>query len=145
MRIGELAKAADCDVETVRYYERIALLPEPERTASGYRAYGAAHAERLRFIRHCRALQISLADIGTLLALQAQPAAGCDEVNALLDHQIARIQQQMAVLTSLNQQLVELRCKCGKTAAIRDCAILQDLGQSTMPSSNINAGGPVAA
>lgn len=127
MRIGELGKAAGCDVETVRYYERIGLLPEPERTASGYRSYGPAHLERLQFIRHCRALQMSLADIGTLLSLQAQPAEDCVDVNDLLDHHIDRIQAQMASLVALKSQLDELRRKCNSTSAIRNCAILQDL------------------
>lgn len=131
MRIGELGKAAGCDVETVRYYERIGLLSEPERTASGYRSYGPAHLERLQFIRHCRALQMSLSDISTLLSLQAKPAENCADVNDLLDHHIERIQEQMASLVALKAQLVELRCKCNSTSAIRDCAILQDLHQTS--------------
>jgi DNA-binding transcriptional MerR regulator len=59
--MGELSKAAGCNVETVRYYERIGLLPAPDRTQSGYRSYSEEHLERLQFIRHCRALQMSLA------------------------------------------------------------------------------------
>ena len=131
MRIGELAGAAGCDVETVRYYERIGLLAAPARTASGYRAYGPEHLERLQFIRHCRALQMPLADIATLLSLQAQPAGNCGDVNALLDHHIARIREQMATLATLHAQLADLRCKCNETHAIRDCAILQDLNGAT--------------
>jgi len=100
MRIGELSKEAGCDVETVRYYERIGLLPEPERTPSGYRTYGTQHLERLQFIRHCRTLQMPLAEIGTLLSLQAQPAQECNEINDLLDHHIQRIQEQMTSLTT---------------------------------------------
>ena len=56
MRIGELAKATRVDVETIRYYERIGLLPAPARAHNGYRSYAQAHLERLGFIRHCRAL-----------------------------------------------------------------------------------------
>jgi DNA-binding transcriptional MerR regulator len=63
MKIGELAKLAHCDVETIRYYERIGLLAEPPRTEAGYRAYSEEHTESLRFIRQCRALHMGLADI----------------------------------------------------------------------------------
>lgn len=59
MKIGELALAAQCTVETVRYYEKEGLLAEPARTSANYRSYGAAHVERLRFIRNCRALDPS--------------------------------------------------------------------------------------
>jgi len=135
MRIGELSKKAGCDVETVRYYERIGLLAEPERTAAGYRAYGATHLERLQFIRHCRALQMPLAEINRLLSLQAQPTQECDEINDLLDHHIERIQGQMTTLTMLKAKLVQLRCKCNQSASIRECAILQDLAQVSAKSA----------
>jgi len=131
MRIGELSKAVGCDVETVRYYERIGLLPDPERNQSGYRSYSEEHFERLKFIRHCRALQMSLADIGTLLSLRAKPAENCVDVNDLLDQHIMHIQERMASLAALKTQLLELRCKCNQSAAIRDCAILQRLSQTS--------------
>ena len=136
MRIGELSKEAGCDVETVRYYERIGLLPEPERTPSGYRTYGTQHLERLQFIRHCRTLQMPLAEIGTLLSLQAQPAQEYNEINDLLDHHIQRIQEQMTSLTTLKAKLVELRCKCNLPASIRDCAILHDLAHPSARAAN---------
>jgi DNA-binding transcriptional MerR regulator len=63
MRIGELAKRADIKVDTVRYYEKAGLLPPPPRRPNGYRDYGKLHLERLAFIRHCRALDISLEEI----------------------------------------------------------------------------------
>ncbi len=60
MRIGELAKATDTQVETIRYYEREALLPKPERTDGNYRVYASEHVERLSFIRYCRGLDVTL-------------------------------------------------------------------------------------
>ena len=62
MRIGELAHQAGVDVQTVRYYEREGLLAAPSRTQSGYRAYGPEHLERLNFVRHCRSLDMPLAE-----------------------------------------------------------------------------------
>lgn len=60
MRIGELGRATGVDIETIRYYEKAGLLPNPARSESGYRSYGPAHLERLAFIRHCRALERQL-------------------------------------------------------------------------------------
>ena len=68
MKIGELAKITDCQVETIRYYEREGLLPQAPRSESNYRIYGAEHTERLGFIRHCRSLDMTLEEIRVLLA-----------------------------------------------------------------------------
>ena len=67
MRIGELSKATGVDIETIRFYEKSGLLPPPSRSANGYRDYAQPHLERLAFIRHCRALDMPLADVGLLL------------------------------------------------------------------------------
>ena len=67
MKIGEVAAKAGCDVQTVRYYEREGLLEAPEREDSGYRRYSDKHLSRLQFIRHCRALDIPLAEVRQLL------------------------------------------------------------------------------
>lgn len=127
MRIGELAKRAGCDVETIRFYEKSRILEEPVRTLSGYREYQSVHLERLQFIRHCRSLQIGLQDIRTLLDLQARPSAGCEHVNALLDQHITAIQAQMAALRMLESQLIALRHKCNEPHSVEECGILQNL------------------
>lgn len=127
MRIGELAKRTGTDVETVRYYEKSGLLAEPARNAAGYREYKDEHQEQLQFIRHCRSLQIGLADIRVLLELKRNPFAGCQEVNRLLDHHIARIQVQMMALQTLEQQLTTLRRQCDQPHSVQNCGILQNL------------------
>lgn len=127
MRIGELARRTHCDVETVRYYEKAGLLQEPGRSSAGYREYKVEHQERLQFIRHCRSLQIGLADIRALLEFKNNPAEGCQSVNQLLDHHIERIAEQMATLQTLQQQLVSLRHQCDQPTPSQDCAILQNL------------------
>ncbi|HJV76480.1 MAG TPA: Cd(II)/Pb(II)-responsive transcriptional regulator [Noviherbaspirillum sp.] len=129
MRIGELAKRTGTDVETVRYYERAGLLDEPVRTAAGYREYGEEHQDRLQFIRHCRSLQMSLADIRVLLDLKGNPTAGCQQVNELLDHHIERIRIQMEGLRALETQLTALRHQCGEPQLVRECAIMQNLSE----------------
>ncbi|MEQ6291853.1 Cd(II)/Pb(II)-responsive transcriptional regulator [Vogesella sp. GCM10023246] len=128
MQIGELAKRGGCDAETIRYYEREGLLPAPARSASGYRRYEQAHLEQLAFIRHCRSLAMSLADIRRLLAYHQHPSpAPCDDINALLDAQIGRIHQQIASLQRLEQQLLTLRARCDAPHTVADCGILKTL------------------
>lgn len=91
MKIGELAKLTDCAVETIRYYERENLLPEPARSDGNYRVYTQAHAERLTFIRNCRTLDMTLEEIRSLLAFRDSPQDQCESVNALIDEHIHHV------------------------------------------------------
>ena len=109
MRIGELAAATGVDVENIRYYEREGLLAAPERQANGYRAYGSNHLERLAFIRHCRALEIPLADIRRLLDFAAQPTADCGDIDRLIDEQRLKVRARLKSMRALERQLTELR------------------------------------
>lgn len=127
MRIGELATATGVEVETIRYYERAGLLPAPERLANGYRAYGPLHQRRLAFIRHCRLLDMPLADIQELLARSEAPALGCDEVNRLLAQHLGHVRQKLQALTQLEQQLLSLSARCTREQTVADCGILHEL------------------
>ncbi|MDW8468944.1 MAG: Cd(II)/Pb(II)-responsive transcriptional regulator [Burkholderiales bacterium] len=127
MRIGELARRAGVDVQTVRYYEREGLLDAPARTPSGYRAYGPAHLERLRFVRHCRSLDMALADIRRVLALAREASVACDEVNQLVEAHLARVRARRQALERLEQQLEALRAQCASGQRIAGCGILQEL------------------
>lgn len=127
MKIGELAQAAQCTVETVRYYEKEGLLEEPARTSANYRSYGVAHVERLRFIRNCRALDMTHDEIRTLLVLMEQPASDCGGVNQLLDDHIAHVDTRIAELTQLKQQLGDLHQRCQHEQAMNACGILKGL------------------
>ena len=123
MKIGELAREAGCDVETVRFYEREGLLAAPAREASGYRRYGEPDLARLRFVRHCRSLDIPLAEVRQLIDFAAEPASSCAAVNGLLDRQIELVRQRLSALRQLEEQLATLRRTChGPTA--EPCAIL---------------------
>ncbi|WP_028693303.1 Cd(II)/Pb(II)-responsive transcriptional regulator [Pseudomonas cremoricolorata] len=125
MKIGELAKATDCAVETIRYYERERLLPEPARSDGNYRLYTQAHVERLTFIRNCRTLDMTLDEIRSLLNLRDRPEGQCGSVNALIDEHIEHVQARIDGLVALQRQLVELRQRCSQQGA--ECAILQQL------------------
>jgi Cd(II)/Pb(II)-responsive transcriptional regulator len=135
MKIGELATKAGCDAQTVRYYEREGLLEAPEREASGYRRYADKHLSRLQFIRHCRTLDIPLAEVRQLLDYARTPRQSCHEVDTLLDVHIERVRWQLAALTALERQLVALRRKCKGADSKRSCAIIDSF--MSAPSENV--------
>ena len=129
MKIGELATIAQCTVETIRYYEKENLLPAPARTAGNYRSYEQTHVDRLRFIRNCRALDMSHEEIRSLLTLMDNDQAGCSPVNALLDEHIGHVKTRIAELRHLEKQLLELRRQCGHEQAMDECGILHGLAE----------------
>jgi Cd(II)/Pb(II)-responsive transcriptional regulator len=127
MKIGELAQVAQCTVETVRYYEKAGLLPETARTAGNFRVYGLDHLERLRFIRNCRALDMSHQEIHTLLGLADRPQDGCGAINTVFDAHIAHVNERIKELGNLKLQLQALRARCQSEQAVDGCGILQGL------------------
>ncbi|MFT3721450.1 Cd(II)/Pb(II)-responsive transcriptional regulator [Pseudorhodoferax sp.] len=133
MKIGQLATATDTPVETIRYYERAGLLPAAPRTAGNYRDYDAAHVQRLSFIRHCRALDMALEEIRTLLRFQDAPGGDCAGVNALLDAHIGHVAQRIRELRALERQLRALRGQCREAQAAADCGILKSLAADAPP------------
>ena len=127
MRIGELARHAGVDVQTVRFYEREGLLEAPARTGSGYRAYGPEQLERLNFVRHCRSLDMPLAEIRRLIELSTNKAVSCDEVNALVQAHLGRVQAKRRSLEELERQLAALNAQCASGHRVADCGILEEL------------------
>jgi Cd(II)/Pb(II)-responsive transcriptional regulator len=127
MRIGELAQKAGVDMQTIRYYEREGLMPEPARTAAGYRMYGEAHLERLNFVRHCRALDMPLAEIRMLLELSKRRDVSCDQVDRLVHGHLQRVKAKRAALQVLESQLESLSGQCAQGQRIADCGILEEL------------------
>ncbi len=127
MKIGELAQVAQCTVETVRYYEKEKLLPETARTSGNFRVYGPDHVERLRFIRNCRALDMSHDEIRTLLGLADRPGEGCGAVNAVFDQHIAHVDDRIRELQQLKAQLSALRHRCEAEQSVDHCGIMQGL------------------
>lgn len=128
MKIGELAVRSGCLVETIRYYERIGLLTPPERSANNYRSYNETHSERLSFIRHCRALDMSIDEVRILLNFREHPEQECAGVNQLLDKHIAQVLERIEALSALESQLRELRGRCVVSDRSDSCAILRALG-----------------
>jgi Cd(II)/Pb(II)-responsive transcriptional regulator len=127
MRIGELGQATGVDIETIRYYEKAGLLSAPARSENGYRAYGPQHLERLAFIRHCRALDIPLAEVKRLLDFVEHPNADCGDIDQLIDTQLAKVRARLKSLKALEKQLSSLRGRCGDRQIAGECGILHEL------------------
>jgi len=130
MRIGELAQRCECDVETVRFYEREGLIDAPAREGNGYRRYADTHLAQLHFIRHCRSLGMGLQEVRTLRRFQADPDSACGEINQMIDGQIRRIHQKVESLRLLEGQLRLLRDSCHVNQKAADCGILHNLTQA---------------
>nr|ART41033.1 L607 [uncultured bacterium] len=134
MKIGELARLAGTNVETIRYYERDGLLPVPARSEGNYRIYGETHVRRLSFIRHCRSLDMTLDEIRVLLHFKESPQENCADVNQLLDRHIGHVAQRMQELQELERQLKDLRERCGEARDAAHCGILDGLSRAIVPS-----------
>ncbi|WP_136248294.1 Cd(II)/Pb(II)-responsive transcriptional regulator [Halomonas borealis] len=130
MKIGELARRTDCRVVTIRYYEREGLLPEPARSDANYRLYGEGHVERLAFIRHCRALDMTLDEIRALLDCHDDPARPCHEADALIDEHLGHVAARIAQLQTLERALLTLRARCQGERSAAECGILDALAHS---------------
>lgn len=140
MKIGELAKATNTPVDTIRYYEREGLLAPAPRSEGNYRIYAAAHAERLAFVRHCRTLDMTLDEIRLLLRLKDAPGQDCGEVDALLDEHIGHVALRIRELRQLEKQLRTLREQCAGAQDAAHCGILNRLGQAATPVPACAAG-----
>jgi Cd(II)/Pb(II)-responsive transcriptional regulator len=134
MKIGELAKTAQTQTETIRYYEREGLLPETARTDANYRIYDESHVQRLAFIRHCRSLDMTLAEIRALLNFKDAPAGSCTDVNTLLDEHINHVATRIRELKALEKDLKLLREQCASGQG-DDCGILSELEKAALRQS----------
>jgi Cu(I)-responsive transcriptional regulator len=126
MNIGELARAADTKAETIRYYERIGLLPAPPRTAGNYRDYSAAHVRRLTFTRRARNLGFSIEQVRTLLDLADQKGRSCEAVDAIAREHLADVKRKLADLSALRRELDSLIGQC-RHGTVADCRIIDAL------------------
>ncbi len=126
LSIGQLARAAGTSVQTVRWYEQQGLLPRPERTPGGQRRYDEEALKRLVFIRHARALGLTLDDIRALLALADNPAAPCEEADAIIRRELERVRGKIAQLRALEREYVRMLEEC-PAREVRSCRIIEIL------------------
>lgn len=117
MRIGQLADHTGLNPKTVRYYEQIGLLPQPQRTPSGYRDYDHADVERLLFVRRAQLLGFPLDDIREILALREQERRPCARVVHLAERELADVDGRIRELTTVREELSALLERAAGTAA----------------------------
>lgn len=135
--IGELARQTDVNIETIRYYERIALLPAPPRTSGGRRAYHDDHTRVLRFIRRGRELGFSINDIRALLNLAEPGAASCAEVEKVARKHLENVRAKLGDLVKLEHLLSETVERCAVSAS-PSCPVLDIL---TAPLGQVQPNG----
>lgn len=126
MQIGDLSRAAGVNIETIRYYERIGVLPKPSREVNGRRTYAEDDARRLGFIRHARDLGFDLTDVRTLLALQEQPEASCEEASRIAQAQLDEVESRIRLLLKLKAELFRMVSECGK-GIVAECRVIEAL------------------
>ena len=127
MKISDLSRATGVEGQTIRYYEKAGLLPPPARLANGYRSYGDQHLERLAFVRHCRALDMPLADVKRLLDFLGGARDERGDIDALIEAQLTRVRARLASLRALERQLSTLHDSCDADHATHECGILHEL------------------
>ena len=123
---GVLAKLSGVHAETIRYYEKISLLPEPERSAGGTRIYKELHQQRLYFIRRCREMGFSLEEIRELLALVDREEVSCERVQHIAQQQVVSIRAKIRDLQRMQGTLRELVKQCSG-ADVPECPIIESL------------------
>ncbi len=124
LNIGTLAKQAEVNIQTIRYYERRELLPKPGRTASNYRVYPPATVQRVRFIKRAQELGFTLKEIKDLLALRITPRADCGDVRSRASAKIEDIESKIASLQAMKKSLTKLVRTCSGRGPISECPIL---------------------
>lgn len=127
--IGALSERTGVNIETIRYYERIRLIPSPPRTESGRRLYGAEDIRRLTFIRHARELGFGISAIKTMLHLQDVPEASCDQVSHIATDQLQAVESRIRRLLGLRTELTRMIKECGK-GKVATCRTIEVLAGS---------------
>jgi len=124
--IGQMARAGDCKVQTIRYYEEKGLLPAPGRTPGNQRFYSQAHYDRLRFIRHSRELGFSLERIRQILALSDDAERSCAEVDQIAREHLREVESRIGRLRGLQKELQRMISQC-ETDRVSECRIIEVL------------------
>ncbi|QBR38355.1 MerR family transcriptional regulator [Leisingera sp. NJS201] len=123
---GELAKATGCNLETIRYYEKTGMMPDPPRTAAGHRIYGQSHVQRLRFILRARELGFAIDEIKGLLGLVDGGTQTCGEVKALTERHLSDVRRKIEDLRRIEKVLAATAGQCSGED-VPECPVLEAL------------------
>ena len=125
LTIGAISRATGINIETIRYYERIGLLPAPPRTRGNYRAYTSAEQKRLNFVRRTRNLGFSIDEIRALLRLSDETDTDCCEVTEIAQNHLGETERKIADLQALADELRSLITSCAGGVSVGDCRIIE--------------------
>lgn len=130
LKVGEIAKKVEVNVETLRYYEKIKLMPKPKRIESGYRVYDDSDLQRLLFIKRGKELGFTLKEIKELLELKIESTATCGDVKHLAEHKLTDIEERITDLKNIKKVLLKLinQCVCEEVST-EECPILEVIEQ----------------
>ena len=123
---AELARRTGCNLETIRYYERIGLMPDPPRTAAGYRVYGAGHVSRLRFILRARELGFPIEELRSLLSMVDEHDYTCGDIHAMTAAHLKSVRDRIRDLQRLERTLSAIADKCSGDA-VPECPIIDEM------------------
>ena len=125
--IGQLAKKANVNLETIRFYERKGLLPKPPRNKSGHRQYSIKELRRTEFIKRTQSLGFSLQEIFDLLSLRIQPGKTCGDAKEKVKAKLIDIEQKIETLQRMREVLLRLETRCPGKGPLYECPILESL------------------
>ncbi len=128
--IGKLSERSGVKIPTIRYYEEIGILPEPERSYGNQRRYDKVHVERLLFIRHARDLGFSVDAIRELLELSAHPEKNCDHADKIAAEHLREVELKITKLTNLRNELKRMLIEC-EGGTIESCHVLEVISDHT--------------
>ena len=123
--IGELAKAADVGVQTIRYYERRGLIPKPPRSESGYRQYTPDTITLVKFIKRTQELGFSLNEITELISLKLEQTTDCGDIKSVAVSKISEIDSKIRTLREMKRALIKVVDICTEEGPLTDCPILE--------------------
>jgi Hg(II)-responsive transcriptional regulator len=133
MRTGEVAAEAGVNIQTLRFYERLGILPRPTRTSSGYRSYSNEAVRLVRFIKRAQDLGFTLAEIEELLLLRSDTQSSCAQVKRAAQAKLVAIEEKIHSLRSMKRALTVLLTSCARNDRERRCPLLESLDMAARP------------
>ena len=121
-----MARATGCNLETIRYYEKIGIMPDPPRSTKGYRSYDDAHVRRLKFVMRSRDLGFSLEEVRGLLGLVDDQSRTCAEVQIIAEEHLTDVRAKIADLQRIEHVLSDTVARCTGDA-VPECAVIDAL------------------
>ncbi len=137
MKTSEVARQADVNSQTLRYYERRGLLPEPERSPAGYRTYTADAVRLVRFVKRAQSLGFTLDDVEELLHLAGGGPASCDDAKAMARNRITDLDQRITELVGMRDALSRLVQTCERPRRKRDCPLLVEIEKAAAARDSV--------